>query len=365
MALWDESAQGRGAAANLRCDQFESHLFSLPYFDRDGLILAWDGDRLVGLVHAGFGSTPAGDNLQKQTGVICAIAVHPEYRNRGIGRNLIERAESYLRDNGAVSIFAGPSEPLDPFFFGLYGGAQPSGFLVSDKTMAPFLKEMDYVPFERHGIFQRDITEQNDPVTMRLVNIRRKMQLAIARQQDDVSWWWVSRYGRMDSVRFQLVPKGVGSHVAGVTVLGLDFYLDKWEQRAIGLTDLLVEPNERQQGYGQALLLEVCRRMREEMVTLIEAHAAESNLAGVGVLESAGFKRVDTGVVYQRIYEDQDEQFGAADETTEFQVPPAPLLADTAEMKVPFEISGSETTVEYSPEDVKKRMGESESPSED
>jgi ribosomal protein S18 acetylase RimI-like enzyme len=51
-------------------------------------------------------------------------------------------------------------------------------------------------------------------------------------------------------------------------------------------------------GYAQALLVETCRRLKDELVTLAEAHAVESNLPVIKLLESCGFTRVDTGVVY-------------------------------------------------------------------
>lgn len=307
VALWDRSDLQRGAATGLRTDAFETINFSQSYFDRNGLIVAIDDGKIIGYVHAGFGQNADGSALEKGTGVIAAVVVDPEYRRRGIGRELVRRAENYLSDAGASTIFAGQAEPLDPFYFGLYGGCQPSGFLLTDENADPFLRAVGYSPFERHFVFQRDLTIQNDPMSVRLVNIRRQMQLAIAYHRQEVSWWWITRLGRLDSVRFQLVPKGGGDPVATVTVLGLDLYLGKWEERAIGLLDLQVNEDQRREGYGQALLLEVCRRMREEMVTRVEAHAAETNIAAVELLRSSGFEQVDTGVVYQRIFDADDE----------------------------------------------------------
>lgn len=306
--LWQAAGLSRGAASMLRCDAFETLNYAQPYFDPNGLILAVDPeDNVVGMVHAGFGRNDTETGLMLESGVICMILVHPNYRRQGIGRELVARAEDYMRDRGATNIFAGPAEPLDPFYFGIYGGSQPSGFLLSDENADHFFKSLSYQPFERHAVFQRDISQPNDPTNMRLVSIRRKMQLAIAHQRDDMSWWWITRFGRLDSVRFQLVPKDRGEPVAEVTVLGLDLYLEKWQERAIGLTDLRVEDDERRKGYGQTLLIEVCRRMRDEMVTRVEAHASETNEGALAVLQSAGFKREDTGVVYLKVSEDSSD----------------------------------------------------------
>ncbi|HUG90620.1 MAG TPA: GNAT family N-acetyltransferase [Planctomycetaceae bacterium] len=299
-ALWRECQLGRGAVDGVPCDAFEALNFGQPYFDRQGVILACQGPRAVGFVHAGFGASFDQSDLDRTQGVICAVLVHPDFRRQGIGRSLIARAEDYLRRHGAVDLFAGPAEPRDPFFFGLYGGSQPAGFLESDPDAAPFFPAVGYEPLEKHAVYQRDLGRTSDPVSLRLMNIRRSTQLAIAHQRQSVSWWWITRFGRLDSVRFQLIPKGSSEPVAGVTVLGLDLYLQKWQERTIGLAELTVVEPHRRQGYGQALVLEVCRRMREELVTRVEAHTPELHPAMPNLLASSGFTRVDTGVVYRR-----------------------------------------------------------------
>jgi ribosomal protein S18 acetylase RimI-like enzyme len=297
-ALWNGTPLGRGAATGIGVDAFETLNFAQPYFDRKGVILACEGDEVVGFTHAGFGANADQSALSYEGGVICAVLVHPNYRRRGIGRELVQRAESYLRERGAKTIQAGPSAPLDPFFFGLYGGSRPSGFMESDPDAAPFLAAMNYRPVERHGVYQCDLTTQRNPMSFRFVNVRRKMELTVAPEPDNVNWWWETRYGRLDTVQFSLRSKENPSEVAELTVVGLDLYLTAWEQRAVGLAELRTVTSELRKGYAQALLVETCRRLKDELVTLAEAHAVESNTPVVKLLEMCGFSRVDTGVVY-------------------------------------------------------------------
>jgi ribosomal protein S18 acetylase RimI-like enzyme len=80
----------------------------------------------------------------------------------------------------------------------------------------------------------------------------------------------------------------------------MDLYMTSWQQRAVGLTHLRTQETELRKGYAQALVIEACRRLKDELVTLAEAHALESNAAVLKLLESCGFSRVDTGVVYRR-----------------------------------------------------------------
>lgn len=300
LALWHQSGLGRGAAEGITCDAFDALLFSQPYFDPRGLIFAWHDNELVGMVHAGFGVNSQRSQLDHDKGVICAVLVHPAHRRRGIGRELVRRAEEYLTSAGTTRFFAGPAPGLDPFYFGLYGGSQPSGFLESDPTAALFFEAIGYQPIQRREVLQRDLSSGGDPVTMRLVALRRQTQLAHLAEPHNVTWWWLTRFGRLESLRFLLTRKSDHTTLAAMTVLGLDLYVTKWQARAVGLTDLYVSENERRNGYGQALVVETCRRLRQEQVTLVDSQTLEDNHAYRNLLKSVGFEKVDTGVLYRR-----------------------------------------------------------------
>lgn len=298
--LWHQCRLGRGAAEGFTVDAFETLIFSQTYFDPKGLIVAIEGDRVVGYVHAAFGSNKDGSALSRETGTICVIMVHPDFRRHGIGRELLRRAEAYLTESGSTTILAGPAAPCDAFYVGIYGGAEPSGFLESDPDAAPFLAATGYAPAKRNLIFQRDNRNRTDPISIRLVGIRRKFEVRVTDQPDKPTWWWICRFGRLDSLVFQLAPKGAGEPVASAGVFGLDLYIKKWNERAVGIVELHVSDIERRKGYGQALVAEICRRLRDEMITRLEAHVPEDNIAVADLVRSTGFEQVDVGIVYRR-----------------------------------------------------------------
>ena len=296
--LWHECGLGRGAAAGFKPDALELVNFSQPYFDADGLILATEGGTPVGFVHAGFGCDDEEARLSTNVGVICAVMVHPDRRRQGIGRELIRRAEEYLSRRGAQTIQAGQSRQRDPFYFGIYGGARAIGFLESDAGAFPFFTGIGYQPGSTCGIFQRDMAAGADPVHFKLMAIRRATQLVVADQPASPSWWWFCHTGRMESLRFRLAPKQGGPPIAGVSVVGLDAFISKWNARAIGLVDVFVRDEDRGKGYGRALLVEVIRHMRQELITLAEIHAPDANDTAINAIQGAGFMRVDTSMVF-------------------------------------------------------------------
>jgi len=299
--LWHACQLGRGAADKVTTDAFELVIFGQSYFDRDSCLLAVDGQRVVGMVLAGFGTNQNQSGLDRGRGVICAVLVLPEYRRQGIGRALVERGSQMLRQQGAEQIVAGGAPGSNPFMVGLYGGSQPAGFLTSDPDADPFFRSLGFHELERHDVYTRNLAITRDPMHFRLIQNRRKFQLSIIGEPPVSSWWWATRFGRLDTLRFLLEPKGEsgGPAVAGLTVVGLDLYIPKWRQRSVGVIDLYVPKQYRKQGFAQTLLVEVCKRLKDELVTLIEIHTPSDNDAMKKTLASCSFEAVDQGVVYE------------------------------------------------------------------
>lgn len=299
--LWNGSGLGRGAAQAVSCDEFDSLVIAQSYFDPAGLILAVDDGKAIGFVHAGFTADESKSQLSKKIGIICAVIVDPAHRHQGIGRELVRKAEEYLRDSGTETILAGGADPQDPFYCGLYGGSQSAGFLESDSAADPFFKALGYLPIDKYLVFQRALGPGGPEVMcVRMLNAKRQSKLVAAAAYEPKDWWWSTRHGRLDSMHLGLLPKAGGSLMAKVCVVGLDMYMTGWKMRAIGISDLQVTEQQRRKGYGQLLLDEVCRRVREDMIQLAEAHALETDKAGIAVLKSAGFHQVDAGIVYKR-----------------------------------------------------------------
>lgn len=304
LALWHEAGLGRGAAIGITNEAFDLANYSQPYFDPAGLILATDvingHERTIGMVHAGFGFLPDGSALDFTTGVICAVLVDPAYRRRGIGGDLVGRAEAFLAERGATRFVAGPNRENDPFYFGLYGGARPSGFLVSDPLAQPFFESLGYKISSRHGVYQRNLAQGRDPTNFQIVSIRRKTELSILDSPSDASWWWFTHTGRFDSVSFRLMPRLGGEPYSSVTVMGMDVFMPRWQERVVGLTDLWVRDDVRGKGYGQTLVIEVIRRLRQELVTRVEIHCPDDMESAQSVINACKFERVDTGLVFAK-----------------------------------------------------------------
>jgi GNAT superfamily N-acetyltransferase len=76
-------------------------------YEPAGAFIAWAGNERVGMVTA---------TRYAVTGWIGNLIVEPEYRNRGIGRKLMEHALSYLRDAGIRTVRLDADPPGIPLY---------------------------------------------------------------------------------------------------------------------------------------------------------------------------------------------------------------------------------------------------------
>ena len=142
--------------------------------------------------------------------------------------------------------------------------------------------------------------DARDPINFKVTMIRRKFELMLCDRPEPCPWWWIVRYGRLDALFCVLVQKGGGGvPVAAVTVVGLDAYFASWHEQAIGIGDLWIRDEFRGQGYGQALLLEVIKRLRQETITRATANIRSDDVVGLARLKAVGLEPVDEGTVFE------------------------------------------------------------------
>jgi ribosomal protein S18 acetylase RimI-like enzyme len=298
--VWNEAFTGRGAVRLRTSSPLERHVFAKPYFDPDGLIVAEEDGVCAGYAHAGFGPSAGGSALSTEAGVACAVGVRPRFRRRGIGSELLRRCEDYLRRRGAVKLYAGPQEPLSPFYLGLYGGSDLPGFLASDPHAAPFLARNGYRPVRRVLVFQKKLSQALKVLDPRFLGHRQHFEV-----REDVrlrldSWWRECVFGLIEPLDFYLYDRPSGARAAQALVWEMEGFSCLWNQPTVGLTGIEVRPEFRRLGAAKFLVAQLLRRIQEQYFELVEAQAHEDDAASVGLLRGLGFTQVDTGQLYER-----------------------------------------------------------------
>ena len=131
--IWSRQPPHRGYARDVTAELLDIYVFSKPYFDRNGLIVAEDNGEVIGFAHAGFGPDEEMGNFSTDLGVTCMVMADPNVDFETLGPQLLAESESYLKRSGTKVMYGGGMYPLNPFYLGLYGGSESPGVLESDK----------------------------------------------------------------------------------------------------------------------------------------------------------------------------------------------------------------------------------------
>ncbi len=302
--LWNRAIPEPGTARPLRPHELDSHAFGRVNFDAAGLIIAETDGRIVGFVHAGFGPDAPVDparplELNHEMGTVAMLVVEPELRDHPeLVAGLISEAEKYLRKRGAKVVYAGGQFPLNPFYWGIYGGTEGSGVLSGHQPFFGALAAKGYQPAGTTVLLEADlcVPEPRDP---RGVLIRRQAQLEF---QDDAlpdHWWQGLALGDFQLMNVRLVSRSDRALLGMAQAWDMSWFGRGDSRSRIGLISLEVSAAHRRKGYGRFLVSEILRRARENHVDLVAVQTAGTNAPALALYASLGFKQVEEATCFR------------------------------------------------------------------
>jgi ribosomal protein S18 acetylase RimI-like enzyme len=294
-AVWNESFTGRGTVRPVSPLLLETFVFAKPYFAHDGLIVALADEAVIGFALAGFGPGAGGKGVDPKGGILSFLAVLPTYRRQGVGTELLRRSETYLRDGGARTIYAGSLGWHSPFGFGLYGGAQPAGFLDSDALARPFLEKRSYNINRTQLVLQLPLRRPPQVADGRFPALRQRAIIQ-GGPWHGLTPWQEAVLGPLELTELRLEEKENGKVLARAVVWEMEeTFSATWGEHAIGLVEVDVAPDLRRQGLAKFLLFHLLRHYQEQYFTLVEMSIGESHDLTLKLARSFGFQQVDTG----------------------------------------------------------------------
>jgi GNAT superfamily N-acetyltransferase len=302
--LWNDRAQhARGCAWLSGCDHLEQFIFSKPYFDRNGLIVALEGKEMVGFCLSGFASDESGEVLDRDRGAICLLVVHEEHRRQGIGRELVRLSRDYLSSHGAKEQFLGAMPNVNPFGLGIYGGADSPGILQSDQDMVAFAQALGCEPVEHVLVMQLNLESEIEKIEdARLPLLRRTARIYSESFPEMDTWWQAATVGSTFCYRYDLVieqDRDTEIPVGAAIVWDMDTFSTAWNVRAFGFSDFFIEPAFRRKGYAKLFMQSILKHLRDNRVGLLEIQIEAHNAPGRAMLEMLHFEKVDSGSLYR------------------------------------------------------------------
>jgi ribosomal protein S18 acetylase RimI-like enzyme len=313
--LWNQAAPESGAVRPLRVHELDTHALGTVNFEAGGLIVAESDGRIVGFVHAGFGpeipveSTRPFD-LCHELGTVAMLVIEPQLEDPGVVSGLIDAAERYLRSRGAKVLYAGGLFPLNPFYWGIYGGSEGSGVLSGHQRFHSVLVEHGYEPVSVTVLLEADLTvpEPRDP---RSALIRRQTQVEFVDDALPTHWWQNLALGEFQLMTARLLLKIDGTEVARAQAWDMAWFGREDGRARIGLINLEVTPEQRRKGYGRFLVSEIFRQARANLIASVAVATPAANQPALSLYASLGFQPIDQATLY-RLTHHGDERTGQA-----------------------------------------------------
>ena len=299
--LWNRGLPKVGVARPLSGHDLDLLLFDKLHFDRKGFIVAESAGRIVGFVHAGFGPIdPEGPSHRLDTtmGTIALMVVDPELNDADVEHQLMIAGENYLAERGATVIYAGGQYPLNPFYWGLYGGSEWAGILSSHVSFHRAVQARAYQPVSTTVLLEANVTGP-EPRDRLAGVIRRQARLEVI---DDplLSWWDSSALGLYRSVALTLRSKADDSLLAHALVWTMQGFNAPDRCQRLGLAKLEVPLNHRHKGYGRFLVGEILRHAKADGSQAVAVQTHAMNLPALNLYEAMNFARVETSTLYRR-----------------------------------------------------------------
>jgi ribosomal protein S18 acetylase RimI-like enzyme len=303
--LWNRVLPGQGVVRPLRVSELDGHVLGMVYFDREGLIVADCDERIVGFVHAGFGPNQSVAatrpfELCKALGTIGMLLVEPSLGTEapGVARGLILKAERYLRSQGAKVLYAGGQFPLNPFYWGVYGGSEASGILSGHPLFPEMLTAMGYEPVSTSVLLEVDLAnlQPRDP---RAVVIRRETQVEFHEDALPLHWWENLAIGEFHPTHVHLLARSSQALLARATIWDMSWFGRGDGRSRVGLIGLEVAADHRRKGYGRFLVAEVFRRVQEQSTFVVVVQTHSTNQPALSLYMNLGFEPVEQSTIYR------------------------------------------------------------------
>jgi ribosomal protein S18 acetylase RimI-like enzyme len=298
-ALWQQ--QSRRSTANFVTSQLlEDFVFSKPYFDREGLIVAEDEGRIVGFAHGAFGPTDDQSDIDHDVGVTCLTLVAPDVEYDSVAPELLDRSEAYLRAKGAKLLYAGCVYPLNPFYLGFYGGSELPGVVESDESALATYRAAGYEEVDRCLIMSCDLANFRSPVDRRAIQNKRLCSVRRRAAGRATTWWEACTRPPTEVTVFDIVSTSSGELFGSVTYWMIEPLSTSRQTPIAGLTRLSIVEEMRGRGLASYLNSESLKALREAGIKQVEVQTMTSNKAAIGLYKKLGFQEIDCGIILRK-----------------------------------------------------------------
>lgn len=274
-----------------------------PLFDASGLIVAVRDGRIIGYSHAGFGpeqrETPRPLRLDHALGSVLMLVVEPGAEDAEVESGLLEAAESYLGSRGASVVYAGGQSPLNPYYWGVYGGSECAGILSDHVAFHRAVRRSGYQPVSSTVLLEADLCRP-EPFNPKGVMIKRQTRVSVEEDSLPGSWWDALAIGDFRPTTHRLFSKTEDVVLARASTWDMTWFGRTDSRTRFGVYDMEVDPGHRRKGYGRHLVAEILRHARSQSNDVAAVQTRETNAPALALYQAAGFVPSQTATLYRK-----------------------------------------------------------------
>lgn len=300
VSVWNSLLQIPNVACPLSASEFEILVLSKPYFEAEDLLVGVDQDSgaILGFAHCGFGpENPEKfcQKLDRSMGTIAMLCCQPDTE---LENALIQSAVLHLRQKGSKVIYAGGRYPLNPFYWGIYGGSEYSGFLADHPGIHQALTRNHFQESARNVLFEYNLAK-NEPRHVKNAILKRESRLRILEEENPQCLWTTLAVELFHPLVVELFDRHEKERLGSATLWPMSIYGREQDKSLIGMIDVWIDQTQRRRGFGRLLITETVKCAMELSYDKLCVQTDASNLPAINLYQALGFTATDSTVFYR------------------------------------------------------------------
>lgn len=284
---------GPNVAVPITKGEYDQFVLSRPYFEARALQVAVNTqtNTIQGFVHCGFGPDEPEKfcmSLDREMGALAIICGPPD---TDLSSLLIQAGVSYLKTAGAKVVYAGGRFPLNPFYWGLYGGSEFAGVLDSQSHLYHALATNGFQECGGSTLLEFDLASPA-PRHVKNAILRRECRVNLNEEKAFECQWTELALENFLPLSLELNDKLTNTPIASASLWPMSLYGRRTGQARIGLIDVNVTPGHRRKGFGRLLLSESVKHAADLSYDVMCVQTDATNTTAVSFYENSGFAKV-------------------------------------------------------------------------
>lgn len=309
--VWNSHYADHGYACQIDPLRLELCCLAKPYFDASEFFIAEVDGVVAGFAHLCRLTDPTLEELCSDATAISTLCVEPRVDEAIVAEELLRCCDQLSTQLEATECRFRPMLPNVSYFLGLGTGDSMVGTLSSEHRTRQWVKDAGYLPLTPTDQWELDLTDFQPPVDRLQVQIRRGAH--VNRQVDEplLPWWQACALGHTEPTAFHLMHRVERRVLQDVLYWTIAPELQSTPESLAWLwppelASTASEPTSKSEvSWADQLLFLIAESLRELQADSIDAVRTVStadNIAVNQLLKRLGFKTVDSGVVFSKLF---------------------------------------------------------------